>query len=39
MERTLVKYCKNKVGTKHRISAVFSFGLHLIRANRLLTTV
>ena len=39
MERTFVKYCKNKVGTKHHTSAVFSFGLHLLRANRLLTAL
>ena len=34
MERTLVKHCKTKVGTKNRISAVISFELHMCRGNR-----
>ena len=34
MERTLVKHCKTKVGTKNRISAVISFELYMSRGNR-----
>ena len=34
MERTLVKHCKTKVGTKNQIPAVISFELHMSRGNR-----
>ena len=34
---TLLKHCKTEVASKHQISALILFGLHLFRGNRFLT--